>query len=85
MILEKKDKKGHFWPRLTESKAKIHFVHTDFNKWKDEDDTSDEDDRMNDDFQSMMSRLNTDDLGGNADEEDSDDEEMPDLEPVKKD
>ena len=85
VILEKKDKKGHFWPRLTESKAKIHFVHTDFNKWKDEDDTSDEDDRMNDDFQSMMSRLNTDDLGGNADEEDSDDEEMPDLEPVKKD
>lgn len=53
VILEKKDKKGHFWPRLTESKAKIHFVHTDFNKWKDEDDTSDEDDRMNDDFQSV--------------------------------
>lgn len=53
VVLEKKDKKGHFWPRLTESKAKIHFVHTDFGKWKDEDDTSDEDDRMNDDFQSV--------------------------------
>ena len=53
VILEKKDKSSHFWPRLTESKAKVHFVHTDFNLWKDEDDTSDEDDRMNDDFQSV--------------------------------
>ena len=57
MVLEKKDKKGHFWPRLTESKAKVHFVHTDFNLWKDEDDTSDEDDKMNDDFQSVLVAL----------------------------
>lgn len=54
VVLEKKDKRGHFWPRLTESKAKVHFVHTDFNLWKDEDDTSDEDDRMNDDFQTVL-------------------------------
>jgi len=39
--LEKKDG-GPFWDRLIKEKNKYHWLKTDFNKWKDEDESEDE-------------------------------------------
>lgn len=36
-ILQKKEDKADFWPRLSSSKEKLHNVRTDFDKWVDED------------------------------------------------
>lgn len=33
-----KEASGPFWPRLTKSTSKFHFIKTDFSKWIDEDD-----------------------------------------------
>ena len=38
----KKDPEASFWPRLTKDKVKLHYLKTDFNRWKDEDDTESE-------------------------------------------
>ncbi|KAF2401412.1 HSP20-like chaperone [Trichodelitschia bisporula] len=37
LVLQKKDAKDEFWPRLLKEKAKLHFLKTDFDKWVDED------------------------------------------------
>ncbi|KAL2829064.1 HSP20-like chaperone [Aspergillus pseudoustus] len=49
LILRKKELKEEFWPRLLETKQKIHFLKTDFDKWVDEDeqDVAAEDDYAN--------------------------------------
>ncbi len=39
--LEKKES-GPFWERLLKEKNKFHWLKTDFNKWKDEDESDDE-------------------------------------------
>lgn len=84
LILMKKEG-GPYWPRLLQEKAKPHWISTDFNKWQDEFDSEDENggtDSM--DMDAMMRQMGQlSDLGGkpNMDlEEDSDDEDMPDLE-----
>lgn len=40
-VLTKKQE-GPYWPRLTKENKKFHWLKSDFNKWKDEDDTDDE-------------------------------------------
>jgi len=49
LVLRKKELKTEFWPRLLESKQKMHFLKTDFDKWVDEDeqDEAGEDDYAN--------------------------------------
>ncbi|KAJ5312628.1 hypothetical protein N7508_003458 [Penicillium antarcticum] len=49
LVLRKKELKLEFWPRLLESKQKMHFLKTDFDKWVDEDeqDEAGEDDYAN--------------------------------------
>ncbi|KAJ5782678.1 hypothetical protein N7457_004452 [Penicillium paradoxum] len=49
LVLRKKELKEEFWPRLLESKQKMHFLKTDFDKWVDEDeqDEAGEDDYAN--------------------------------------
>jgi hypothetical protein len=42
LLLKKKDSKGAFWPRLTKEKARLHWLQTDFDHWKDEDESDDE-------------------------------------------
>lgn len=81
--LMKKDQNGPFWPRLTKDKKKYHFIKTDFNRWQDEDDSSEE---MTEDFnldaamQSMGGLKGGEfDMGDEEDEKDSDDEDLPDL------
>lgn len=86
---------GPYWATLTTDKKKPHFLKADFNKWRDEDsDNDDDEDGANGggagDFgnmQNMFANLNAaggkpnfDDFGGAAGEEDSDDEEIPNLE-----
>ncbi|KAJ2722797.1 p23 chaperone protein wos2 [Coemansia sp. Benny D115] len=40
LVLEKAE--GGWWPRLTEGTGKLNFLKTDFDHWKDEDDSEDE-------------------------------------------
>jgi prostaglandin-E synthase len=40
-VIPKKES-GPFWPRLLKSDKKVHWVKIDFNKWKDEDDVSED-------------------------------------------
>ncbi|KAI9037223.1 Hsp90 cochaperone SBA1 [Aspergillus affinis] len=49
LVLRKKELKEEFWPRLLETKQKVHFLKTDFDKWVDEDeqDEAPEDDYAN--------------------------------------
>ncbi|BCR90014.1 Hsp90 cochaperone SBA1 [Aspergillus chevalieri] len=37
LVLRKKELKEEFWPRLLETKQRVHFLKTDFDKWVDED------------------------------------------------
>lgn len=41
-ILRKKNLNAEYWPRLTKEKVKLHFLKTDFDKWRDEDEQDDE-------------------------------------------
>ncbi|XP_048756972.1 uncharacterized protein LOC125667491 isoform X1 [Ostrea edulis] len=58
----KKKEEGHFWPRLIKDKVKVHWIRTDFNKWKDEDDSDYEDESGDMDLEAMMSKMGG--LGG---------------------
>ncbi|PVU91716.1 hypothetical protein BB559_004020 [Furculomyces boomerangus] len=40
--LAKLDKDEGWWPRLTKEKVRLNFVKTDFDRWKDEDESEDE-------------------------------------------
>jgi len=83
-VIPKKES-GPFWPRLLKADKKVHWVKIDFDKWKDEDDLSDEEGGAKFDFNDMMGQMG----GFNAgkpdleDLEDSDNEELPDLEDDK--
>ncbi|KAL9968162.1 hypothetical protein ACROYT_G026502 [Oculina patagonica] len=85
-IIMKKEE-GPYWPRLHKEGKKPSFLHTDFNKWRDEDDSEGEDTGMDDNFEDMMSKMSAG--GGQGfdpgelqgeESDDSDDEELPDLE-----
>lgn len=81
MVLMKKEEDS--WPRLLKEKTKVHWLKTDFDKWRDEDDSDFEggDDMQLEDMMKQMGNFNgTEGLGDPAEEEDSDDEELPDLE-----
>jgi len=86
MVIVKKEG-GPYWPRLLKDSTKMHWLKTDFDKWRDEDD-SDVDESKDAAFEDMMSKMGDyNGLGGGpgedadiANEEDSDDEELPDLE-----
>lgn len=80
-----------FWPRLLKGDKKFHWLKTDFEKWRDEDDSDDEvgggGGAGGADFEEMMRQMGG--LGGAGgpgalddleDEKDSDDENIPDLE-----
>ena len=55
LLLKKKDTKGSFWPRLTKEKARLHWLQTDFDHWKDEDESDDEKPGFGGNFQDMFS------------------------------
>jgi len=78
-VLQKK-KAGPYWDRLLKEKSKLRWLKVDWNKWKDEDETG------NDDPGFDMGGMNNFDFGGEGPamgESDSDDEDLPDLEEKK--
>jgi len=88
--LKKKETGGPWWPRLLKEKVKPKYLKTDFNRWRDEDDS--EDDAGNNSFEDasledMMQQMGTGAGGAGAYDppdapysDDSDDEEPPELE-----
>ncbi|KAL7641865.1 UNVERIFIED_CONTAM: hypothetical protein RMT77_007739 [Armadillidium vulgare] len=86
LILVKKEE-GPYWPQLLKQKIKMHWLKVDFTKWKDENDSDDEG-TNNPDLESMMRQMGGLGMDGgetrpsldDLDYEDSDDEELPDLE-----
>jgi len=91
--LKKKDP-GPFWPRLLKDTKKHQNIKVDFSRWKDESDESDEElggaNNKYDDasLEDMMKQMGTG--GGNFDpgedcSDDSDDEDLPELEGESKD
>jgi hypothetical protein len=55
LLLKKKDSAGSFWPRLTKEKARLHWLQTDFDHWKDEDESDEEKAGFGGNFQDMFS------------------------------
>jgi len=80
-ILMKKEASMGFWPRLLKDSKKMHYLKTDFSKWRDEDDSDvDEQEDFNlDEMMSSMGGMQGGMPGMGEEEEDSDDEELPDL------
>lgn len=82
MIIRKKDTEN-YWPRLLKESRKVHWLKTDFEKWRDEDD-SEVDESKDQDFEDMMKKMGNFNASSAMEEapveEDSDDEDLPDLE-----
>ncbi|XP_065840145.1 prostaglandin E synthase 3-like [Oscarella lobularis] len=79
----KKKEPGPYWKSLAKE-GRLHYVRTDFNKWKDEDDSDDgEEEPELDSLMQQMGNLGSGDpdMGDlPTDSDDSDDEALPDLE-----
>lgn len=80
-----------YWPRLLKENKKQHWLSVDFQRWKDEDDSSDEEGQAGNepDFMKMMNQMGGGDggmpsmegIGEDSDDAvDSDDEDIPTLE-----
>jgi len=61
LVLQKKDLKEEYWPRLLKESKKVHFLKTNFDKWVDEDE---QDEAPEDD--DYMSKMNP--MGGGGEE-----------------
>ncbi|CAL8084379.1 unnamed protein product [Calicophoron daubneyi] len=84
IVMYIKKKETGFWPRLMSQSQKCPWLHVDFNRWVDENDSEPEA-GMDDNFSSMLSQMsNFNDYGGDDADVDSDDEDLPDLEPPTK-
>jgi prostaglandin-E synthase len=88
-VLIKEEKGKEYWPRLLEDKGKVHYLKTDFGRWKDEDDDDDVPNPMEgldfSQFTGMGGMPGMGDLGNMDDMPDSDDDtstddDMPELE-----
>jgi prostaglandin-E synthase len=55
LLLQKKDPKATFWPRLTKEKTRLHWLQTDFDHWKDGDESDEEKPGFGGNFQDMFS------------------------------
>lgn len=93
LAVAKKADDTEYWPRLLKSKDKVANVKVDWSRWVDEDE---EDEKKADFDLGDLQKYSNFDLGGagagaaglngagaGLDEEDSDDEELPDLEPAQ--
>ena len=55
LLLKKKNPESRYWPRLTKNKARLHWLQTDFDHWKDEDESDDEKGDQKNNFQDIFS------------------------------
>ncbi|GAB1603569.1 co-chaperone protein daf-41-like [Argonauta hians] len=75
-VIKKRDE--CWWPRLVKGTGKMHYLKTDFARWKDQDDSeTEEPDEFN--LKEMMNKMGSDEYGEDSDEN-SDDDGLPDLE-----
>ena len=82
MAVHKSDSSSNYWPRLLKEKGKVHWLKTDFNRWRDEDDSSDDEGDRDKNLQDLMANMGKfdgpDGAGMDGDDEeqetDSDDE-----------
>merc|ERR1711893_360604 len=91
MLIVKKEE-GPYWPRLLKDTTKQHWLKTDFAKWRNEDDSDTEAGGEDQNFEDMMKQMGSFNAGGGGvpgmgadfspppEDEDSDDEDLPDLE-----
>lgn len=84
LVLIKEEEK--YWPRLLSEKTKFHWLKVDFNKWKDEEESDEENNMQNDfNFEDLMSKMGTGagenfNVGDEAASDESDGEDLPNLE-----
>ncbi|CAH8491630.1 unnamed protein product [Dicrocoelium dendriticum] len=80
-----KKKESGFWPRLLSTSAKQPWLRVDFNRWKDEDESEPEFGGMDGDFSRLLSGMSDNDVPDpGMDDFDSDDDDLPDLDPPPK-
>lgn len=86
----RKESAGPYWPRLTKSNAKLHFVKTDFSRWKDEDEVDEEQEQDPGQMGGMGGMGNFDfsqfanmGAGGEDEEEDEDEAQEKEQEAVE--
>jgi prostaglandin-E synthase len=58
LLLKKKDTTTGYWPRLTKEKMRLNWLQTDFDHWKDEDESDEEKPGAGGNFQDMFSGSN---------------------------
>ncbi|KAI8910924.1 HSP20-like chaperone [Gorgonomyces haynaldii] len=95
LVVDKKEQDQEFWPRLQKEQGKLNWLKVDFSKFVDEDEDDEPQVPGQPDFSQFMANMGQNDQmnlesitqGMNfedKDEPDSDDEEMPELEDLKK-
>ncbi|GAA50972.1 prostaglandin E synthase 3 [Clonorchis sinensis] len=85
IVMYIKKKESGSWPRLLSNIKKAPWLKVDFNRWVDENDSEPEFGGMDNNFSSMLSQMsNFNDYGGDDADIDSDDDDLPDLEPPTK-
>ncbi|XP_039745397.1 uncharacterized protein CG16817-like [Pararge aegeria] len=78
VVLAKERQDETFWPSLTSDKKKHHWLKVDFNRWQDEEESSDE--QMNSDSENMFSKPLPDEYEFNEFHSSSnEEEELPDV------
>lgn len=60
LVLYKKEE-GPYWPRLTKEDKKFHWLKSDFNKWRDEDDSEEDSESQPQDMESVMLKKHAND------------------------
>lgn len=78
VVLAKERQDESFWPSLTSDRKKHHWLRVDFNRWQDEDDSSDE--QMNSDYENMFStKAFPEEFECNDNESSNEEEDLPDI------
>ena len=76
-----KSESGPFWPRLLKSTCKMHYIHTDFSKWVDEDEEEEVEGKGNGNFDMSQfggaggSNFDMSQFGGDAENFDGEEQE----------
>lgn len=77
VVLAKERQDESFWPSLTSDRKKHHWLRVDFNRWQDEEDSSDE--QMNSDYENMFSTKAFPDEVEHNDSSSNEEEDLPDI------
>lgn len=88
MAVHKAESSSNYWPRLLKDKGKVHWLKTDFNRWRDEDDSSDDEGDRDKNLQDLMANMGKFDgpdgagMDGDDEEQETDSDDEGELEAV---